>query len=917
MGPYLLPTPATHTRSNSPSPAATLHNDMDTESGLHRDYDATRRPSTDSTSSGSSGRSSISSTSSCRSRVDHIRSPSHVISAFKLMWYNKKSDLFVSWIHVPIGITSLLAFVWVIKLGMDQAPFRFPSPVLAMVALFGLLLFLDWLSTQPFIQRRLASEDADAEPSSPSSVGIEGPNGLTKPVTPSSVPTKPLRKVLLAPALAILEPPCDFCLRYMSVMFTPSFILIPARELISGREIGIITGWFAATQILALLFPVYLHRLIRFVIDYFANYASKKADKKRRKFEHAASRRASLATIVSITGQEPDQLVDEKTVKPRAKMGLVATGLSGVTAIATAPLVGARKWPGHSEQDQEPQDEDHKRQMTHVQLETARQQGDPYVTSPRTESWDPFRGTRTVRPSSAGAGAGVSPRAGPNHSPMLEQFDGIRPHHFFTTHRHSHLGHAHGGAVRSRSMTRDSSIHRASKRSGSKRRPGSSGNRPSSSNGVVGRGSALRHSTRGRSESPPPRATGTEQAATSHDIHPTQAISPTFDQYIFEARRQARTRSKLADTPIDPNQDTCPPTMVDSQKTMHSSQSPTKMTFDGEDEKCDKPKIVTEDLEAQRGNTTASEDGQEIDDEPDAVERLSERFADAITPTVFLVLLVAGLPVFYLTDISLPLFLAINLITFLVSITLVPPKIRRYAHPILTTSVATLLILWGLGEARGWSLKQTLSSYSVDAKYSVLWSIDGYRGPVIGAGDVLFSTLDAGIVSLAIPMYRYRRDLKAHFWDMLYVLFPCALLSVFVWPSLAHVFGIAPERALSFASRFMSTPLAIELSLTIGADESITVILVVITGILISVFKDNFWRLVRVDQDDALTIGIAMGSTAGAIGASSLIAKPKIMAIASLSFVLFGTILLVFAAIPPIVDIWRSLAGASGPVAPL
>ncbi|CDW97154.1 hypothetical protein [Sporisorium scitamineum] len=128
---------------------------------------------------------------------------------------------------------------------------------------------------------------------------------------------------------------------------------------------------------------------------------------------------------------------------------------------------------------------------------------------------------------------------------------------------------------------------------------------------------------------------------------------------------------------------------------------------------------------------------------------------------------------------------------------------------------------------------------------------------------------------------------------------------------------------------FMSTPLAIELSLTIGADESLTVVLVVITGILISIFKDPFFRLfgLNPDQDgpnnddgegeegekggkDYLTIGIAMGSTAGAIGASSLISKPRSMAIASLSFVLFGAILLIFAAIPPIVDTLRTLTNA-------
>lgn len=65
----------------------------------------------------------------------------------------------------------------------------------------------------------------------------------------------------------------------------------------------------------------------------------------------------------------------------------------------------------------------------------------------------------------------------------------------------------------------------------------------------------------------------------------------------------------------------------------------------------------------------------------------------------------------------------------------------------------------------------------------------------------------------------------------------------------------------------------------------------------------------RIEADDYLAIGITMGSTAGAIGASALISKPRVMAVASLAFVLFGAILLICAAIPPIVEIVQNLAG--------
>lgn len=807
----------------------------------------------------------------------------------------RRRDLFTNWIHVPLGITSLLFLVWLIKLAMDRAPFRFPSPVLAMLLLFVTLLALDYLSSTSFVRSRSGQREGG-------------------------------RKVLLQPMLVLLEAPCDFCLRYMSVMFTPSFILIPAREIINGKEIGLITGWFAASQILALIFPVLLHKLIRRTVALVKRRY--RAPQRKREEEQ---RRASVATLVAvmshINGVEP--ALQGKGRKGRfgggEKLGSVATGLSGMTAIATVPLTVSRGGWGR---------EDAQRQLEHVQLETARQQGDPYATA---------------------------------HTPLPEH------HHHYPLHAaplspHIHRLHDTPPPLgRSRSLARSyfSSRVRVGASLSPQRAP-----RPRSGAGAgaAAGGSTLKNLAMASRR---PRSAGTHTKGGSAQ---NDSLSPTFDEYIFQKRQSLIDGRAQVDASVRSSEDgqadaagetlvmptLAPPTptrashdnsdaaarrpsKADSELTMshditeaqpspHSRRGSTekgcsnlklgKGEVAGDDDGAEKPRVLT--VEQPHSNDEEAEE-----EEMDAVDRLVERLWNAIPWFVFSVVLVAGLPVFYITDISLPLFLGVNLVTFLASITLVPAAVRRYAHPILTTSVATVLVLWALGAARGWSLRRTLASYSVDAKYTVLWSLQGYNGPVIGAGDVLFSTLDAGIVSLAIPMYRYRWDLWLHLADMLAVLFPCSMLSLFVWPTVAARMGIAPERALAFASRFMSTPLAIELSLTIGADESITVVLVVITGILISIFKDPFFRLFRLnpDQDgppnsngekgeamreeggqDYLTIGIAMGSTAGAIGASSLIAKPRCMAIASLSFVLFGAILLIFAAIPPIVQTLRTLA---------
>ncbi|CBQ69415.1 conserved hypothetical protein [Sporisorium reilianum SRZ2] len=901
--PTLLVEPASST-STPPISATTTASSRSTSGTMTNTPGPNAQHEGRRTSASSSSTASAEACEACvldRPYVERIRSPAHVLLAARLLVTDaqRRRALFTNWIHVPLGITSLLLLTWLIKQAMDRAPFRFPSPVLAMLLLFVMLLVLDWLSTTAPVRRFAARNKRDG-------------------------------KVLLMPLLTLLEAPCDFCLRYMSVMFTPSFILIPAREMIAGREIGLITGWFAASQLLALVFPVVLHKTIRCCVAHVKQRLAHRKDRRDEQVRRAnEQRRASVATLVAVMSSinavpttHAAVNIDMDTTSPTEKkhvvggetLGSIATGLSGMTAIATAPL--ALNTPRVAVRDARKQDA--QRQLD-VQLETARQQGDPYA----------LEHTRAQ-----------------HHHHYPQSPTSARP---ASALHHNHRVHARGRSAERPQLARSRSLARSWVGTAATRvresaslspsrvpRPRSGGAKTRVGGVVVGPGSGLRYEAQRRPQS------ANDASKRFEDVREDE-VSPTFDEYIFRARQDLleRRSSSAAEAArdVDPRGEELEtlvmPTLVPT--------TPTRTSHD--DDALNKPRVVTKlhDIEAQPASpevggsekpsatttdvdAAAPEAEEEAKDEPelDAIDRLVETLWSLIPLVVFLVLLVVGLPVFFALDISLPLFLAVNLLTFLASITLVPPPIRRYLHPILTTSIATVLILWAFGAMRGWTLKQTLASYSVDAKYTVLWALQGYQGPVIGAGDVLFSTLDAGIVSLAIPMYRYRWDLWVHLVDMLVVLGPCSVLSLFVWPTVASSIGIAPERALAFASRFMSTPLAIELSLTIGADESLTVVLVVITGILISIFKDPFFRLFRLnpDQDgpsedsddkesqDYLTIGIAMGSTAGAIGASSLISKPRSMAIASLSFVLFGAILLVFAAIPPVVDTLRTLAGA-------
>lgn len=854
------------------------------------------RPSKDLTDSPSSPTLNTVDEESNQTKIDRIRGWSDIQEAIKLTWQRQKKHLFTTWIHVPLGVVLILVICWGLRLAIEQAPFRFPAPVIAMIAFFALLLLLELLSIKYPGSQDEAKELESGQPS----------NGAK--------PKK--RKRFVDPFMLLLAPPCEFCLRNMSVMFTPSFILIPAREVIPGKEIGLLAAWFIISQVLAFVIPVFMNRGIQYSYDLIKG--EKKTNKKTspppsgpdnenqlRRGSSATpfrdSRRGSTATLSGVDYEKG------MSFSGGQKLGAIATGLSGVTAHMIAPVTHV---------DMFLDDDDVRRHLESTAMEQARQQGvQEVICSPKSE-----------------------------HAPGRHrhlQYDSYAPksdvsnfqHHIHASRSRSRSrmrSHSRNGGVRSRSVS-------PSRRNAESGKNGEDGKNPSSLDAAMKK-------MRGRPSTSP----GNDRSMTD-DIQVTPSLGPDsfeiddktskyldlpsrpqaaahLSSYKFPATAPEDIQNSSSSSPNKEKAGLDPLTTTSSSVDQNDDNGGLRTLVpsrreSANDEKENVRKIGFKLLPhpLRRGSNanrkTIPEDQEDDDDEEeeeeDAIERLASWFGDLITPTIYFIVFIVGIPLFFLKDFALPLFLGINLLTFIASITIVPPQIRRFLHPILSTSLATVLIIWAFAAMKGIGLMSCLNRfYSVDAKYSVLWDPKGYSGPVPGAGDILFSTLDAGIVALAVPMYRYRKELWQNLTRMLIVLFPCAALSLFFWNYIARLMGMDPVRSLAFSARFMSTPLAIELAGNVGADESITVILVVITGVVAAILKEQFfYKLMRVSKDDYLTVGLTMGATSGAIGASSLISTPRTMAIASLSFVVFGAILLVCTAIPPIVEIVQQLAG--------
>ncbi|GJC90083.1 plastidal glycolate/glycerate translocator 1, chloroplastic [Colletotrichum liriopes] len=265
-----------------------------------------------------------------------------------------------------------------------------------------------------------------------------------------------------------------------------------------------------------------------------------------------------------------------------------------------------------------------------------------------------------------------------------------------------------------------------------------------------------------------------------------------------------------------------------------------------------------------------------------------------------------GLPVYYAIGYAMPLHLSLILLIYFAAMS-VPAHWRQYLHPVLVCSLFSVLGIWALAAIRGDSLPDTLRSFRTGANYTYLW-LHTSSGRLPGAGDIFSTVLDASIVSLALPMYQYRRELKQNF---VAIVLPNILMSVgclFSYPKICYAIGISAERSLAFASRSLTLALATPATENLGGDVNTVAAVAIMSGIVGVLFGQRMLAWLRIPEDDYITRGVTLGANSSAIATALLLrTDPRAAALSSLSMSLFGTITVLFTSIPPVADVIKSL----------
>lgn len=154
--------------------------------------------------------------------------------------------------------------------------------------------------------------------------------------------------------------------------------------------------------------------------------------------------------------------------------------------------------------------------------------------------------------------------------------------------------------------------------------------------------------------------------------------------------------------------------------------------------------------------------------------------------------------------------------------------------------------------------------------------------------------LTPATVCLAIPLYEQWEALKENAKAVLIGITTGVLASLLSIYLLARLFGLSHEQYVTLLPKSITTAIGMDVSKELGGIVTITVAVIVLTGVLGNVIAEHVCRLFRIQEPVAK--GIAIGSAAHAIGTAKALEIGEVEgAMSSLSIVIAG-LLTVFGA---------------------
>ena len=139
------------------------------------------------------------------------------------------------------------------------------------------------------------------------------------------------------------------------------------------------------------------------------------------------------------------------------------------------------------------------------------------------------------------------------------------------------------------------------------------------------------------------------------------------------------------------------------------------------------------------------------------------------------------------------------------------------------------------------------------------------------SGSLIDFWLKPAVVALGVPLYLQFEAIKKLWLPIVLSQLVGCLVGIVSVVLIAQFFGASQVVILSLASKSVTTPIAMEVTQTLGGIPSLTAAVVVITGILGAIM--GFKTLAMGHVNSPIAQGLSMGAASHAVGASTAMGR--------------------------------------------
>ena len=147
--------------------------------------------------------------------------------------------------------------------------------------------------------------------------------------------------------------------------------------------------------------------------------------------------------------------------------------------------------------------------------------------------------------------------------------------------------------------------------------------------------------------------------------------------------------------------------------------------------------------------------------------------------------------------------------------------------------------------------------------------------------------LTPATVCLAIPLYEQIHLLQKNWKAVIFGIISGVLTSLFTIFILSKIMGLSHSQYVTLLPKSITTAIGMDVSKELGGHVTITVAVIVITGVLGNIFGETICKIFRITEP--ISKGLALGAASHAIGTAKAMEMGEIEgAMSSLSIVVTG-----------------------------